>query len=181
MAHNNNFYSIVAQSPITLLIKCNFNRFKMKDMFLLHSGARPYILNGFRATIAPPIMSSWRRAAADQSWLFSHSGVRECSVNLWHASGPTHPAAHLLSLLVKRASQCWEQPAEVRLDGGAATPLVWLRGCGEGTLTLGGRDGWVISLMRALDSVLNGSVWNHLHLFFVVSTRPVVIFGAVVK
>lgn len=100
----------------------------MKDVFLLNSGTRPFILNRFRMTIAPPIMSSWRRAAANQSWLFSHSGVRECSVNLWHVSGPTHPAAHLLSLLVKRESQFWEQPAEVRLDRGTDTPLCLWRG-----------------------------------------------------
>lgn len=61
-------------------------------------------------------MSSWCSPAVTESCCFTHSGVRECSGNLWHVSTVTHPAAHLLLLLVESESQLWEQPAEVRLD-----------------------------------------------------------------
>lgn len=96
---------------------------------------------------------SCRHGAALLS-LVSHTRVSGCvAVNLWHVSAGTHPAAHLLSRLVERESQCWEKPAEVTRPGSENSFQVAVATM-ERTPTLGG--GWVDGAV-CLDSELNGS------------------------
>lgn len=102
-----------------------------------------------------------------------------------HACARTHPAVHLLSLLLESESRRWEEPATVRLDHRPASPThPWhdVGCCGylgeEGAVeTSDAADagpGFRVQRFRLR------SRCAHVDLLSVVATQPAVIFGAVV-
>lgn len=75
----------------------------MKHILLLNSHTRPFVPSVEDDIGSRP--SALLELGAGGSHTLTHSGVRECSVNLWHVSAGTHPAAHLLLLSADSESQ----------------------------------------------------------------------------